>query len=376
MSYLDNLFRGTDGYFIIQQEGTTINPKVTKLNVINGTVIWNPIKERHDLIVSSGGTNTPFNGTSGHCTLVNGSATVTLTLPSTATIVFSRNTEVGDIGDLYLASQSTAGFTIASSSNHDQSVVNWAAVGPGVVDPGGGGDVPIGDPDSVYWSNGGVNIWSTTPVVQSIDAQEHYVVSTDGYEDNKIKNINGAVAAQYHNGGYGTYIVAPKPYNETATHAPHHDKKWGSFTLIGPDEFEQLNFSTAIGGDAMPPNSNLVGKILLGWTNTNSYIGSSIEILINIVTNSSGNIYRITSNIMGASEYAGPSHPWTIDALTAADITGSYVLPTGSIIPNFCFLTSTGTTWALQIGTKNEVSADDIQKYYWEAQWGWGSASS
>lgn len=62
---------------------------------------------------------------SGSAVLINGSVAVNVTLPSQAIITFSRHTPDGVLGELYISSQSTSGFVLESSSDFDNSVVNW-----------------------------------------------------------------------------------------------------------------------------------------------------------------------------------------------------------------------------------------------------------
>lgn len=65
---------------------------------------------------------------SGQATLVNGTATVNIPLPSDAQIIWSRNTPSGVLGEIYIDSQSTSGFIISSTSDFDNSIVNWSWV--------------------------------------------------------------------------------------------------------------------------------------------------------------------------------------------------------------------------------------------------------
>jgi hypothetical protein len=68
----------------------------------------------------------------GTATLVDGYATVTPTdgLPSDAVLTWSRVTPLGVLGDITIVpgSQTTTGFTLMSSSQYDNSIVNWSWV--------------------------------------------------------------------------------------------------------------------------------------------------------------------------------------------------------------------------------------------------------
>lgn len=63
---------------------------------------------------------------SGQVTMSGGIATVTVPIPEGAKIVWSRNTPAGVLGEIYLISQTTSEFVLGSTSDFENSVINWS----------------------------------------------------------------------------------------------------------------------------------------------------------------------------------------------------------------------------------------------------------
>lgn len=65
---------------------------------------------------------------SGQAVLSNGIIAVNVPLPTDAQIIWSRHTPSGVLGEIYLVSQDTSGFVLGSTSDFDNSIVNWSWV--------------------------------------------------------------------------------------------------------------------------------------------------------------------------------------------------------------------------------------------------------
>jgi hypothetical protein len=325
----------------------------------------------------AGPTNGGLNIGAGERALEDGYARVYVSVPSSARIVWSRKTPIGVLGDITLEGQDTSGFAFRSSSNYDNSVINWTWAADGY-DGYGQGIMP-GEWGQVYWTDGLRNYFRGDPILTG-GVYETYngyrdpvadIVSVDNH--NIVYSWDGRLIVSQETDS-GSYTIAPRPLSSDT--APRQDRQYGSFSLTGATETERVYFTTNMHGRSMPASSVLLGRFRLGWVGNGSYsAGGAIQFIYTVITNSSGYIVSFYSSLSDVSCYTGETVSLIIDSpSTGTHRNNEWMVPEGTWIPWIrCTIPVDPTNeWSLLFQANHNTLPTDVAKFFWENEQGWG----
>jgi hypothetical protein len=240
---------------------------------------------------------------------------------------------------------------------------------------GSGGEVPIGDPNSVYSSNGSGNFWDDFPTVNGISTQTMVVRPESSGQNHTVRQSEDRLVDYTSSigGTVGSYAVSAKPYENSSSQAPRHTKLFGSFQLAGQSALKTLIFPTMIDGAAVPADSAVVGKFLFGWRGRRTgspYTGGAIEFPFVVTTDSSGNLLQFRTGVTGTN-YATLSAGYNF-SISAADLTTSLAVVDG-IVPVGMSIALYSDDFYIEFWTSGTNQASDLFKFYWECSYGWGT---
>lgn len=242
---------------------------------------------------------------------------------------------------------------------------------------GGGTPLPIGDPNSVLASNGSSNFWDDFPTVNGVSTQT-VVVRPESSGQNHTVRQSGDKLVDYTSsigGTVGSYAISATPYDADSSNAPRHTKLFGSFVLNGPSDIKNLVFASVIDGASVPAESNISGTFLLGWRSRRSgspYSSGTIQFLISIKTDASGNLSEFRTGVTGAN-YATPSTGYNF-TISAADLESSMSILDGAVPCSFSIAIHSNNFW-IECWHTSGAGASDIDRYYWEINYGWGTTA-